>query len=270
VNRTVISLSLTLLLFQVSFAFSQSALWLPPGSRTDAKTRIPELIDKNSAWNRTTILGKLLFNSPSVLGEKAVRIGLSCNSCHPSGHVNTDFYIEGLSDKPGTIDLTNSFWRDGTEDKTFNPVPIPSLRNAKETAPYGTLQILPTLPAFTRHVIVTEFGGPEPDQETLEALVAYMLLLEKETGDNRFIQAQTPSIRATADILSPAIEARDINRFDRNSSLFREELGRRINSKNEVAFKQIVQDLKKLRQTFRDKPEHLEKAFETLLAGLDQ
>ena len=265
-----LSLLFFLLAVQVNTAWSQSSLWLPPGSRMEIQETVPELISKETALEGKALLGKLLFNSPSLLGEKAVRIGLSCNSCHPSGHVNTDFYIEGLSGKPGTIDLTNSFWRDGTEDKIFNPIPIPSLRNVKGTAPYGTQQILPTLPAFTRHVIVTEFGGPEPDQEVLKALIAYMFLLEKETGDNRFIQAQTPSFRALANLLSPAIKARNINRFDRNSSLLREELGRRINSENEARSKQIVQDLKKLRQTFRDKPEHLDRIFEKFLASLDQ
>ncbi|MEP4189524.1 MAG: hypothetical protein ABJN51_00490, partial [Sneathiella sp.] len=132
----LIGVGMVCLLLLVSPAVqSQSRLWLPPGSETSAETPVPELISKAVKIEGEILLGKLLFNSPSILGEKAVRIGLSCNNCHPSGHVNTGFYIEGLSDKPGQIDLTNRFWREEREDNIFNPTPIPSLRNVKNTAP---------------------------------------------------------------------------------------------------------------------------------------
>ncbi len=115
---------------------AEESIWLPVGSATAFNGLPPkEILQKGAKLQGQSLLGKLLFNSPSLLGEKAVRIGLSCNSCHPNGHVNTSFYISGLSGEPGTIDLSNRFWRKGTEDGLFNPVPIPSLRNVSKTAP---------------------------------------------------------------------------------------------------------------------------------------
>ncbi len=266
----VLSLFSFLLVIQVDAARSQSSLWLPPGSRMDTDKTIPELIRRDSALEGQALLGKLLFKSPSILGEKAVRIGLSCNSCHPSGHVNTNFYIEGLSGKPGTIDLTNQFWRDGTEDKVFNPVPIPSLRNIRETAPYGTLVERPTMAAFTRHVIVTEFGGPEPSEEIVSALVSYMSLLENANSPNMPIQVNEIPISSLISLLEDPLKNQNTSLLEMKIDLIKEELGRRFLSNRNQHILEITAALKEIQKSANEKFEKANEQYTTLTILLNK
>lgn len=262
----VISVGMVFLLLLVSPAVqAQSALWLPPGSATSAETPIPELISSEAKIEGEILLGKLLFNSPSILGEKAVRIGLSCNSCHPSGHVNTSFYINGLSNEPGQVDLTNRFWREEREDNLFNPLPIPSLRNVRNTAPYGSTISLPTLAAFTRHVMYEEFGGPEPSKEVLDALVAYMSILEKSPAPDTPAHVEAIPMSPLLKLLQNSVQKQDVENYTTVSGLVREEIGRQITKQNEAFLISIARDLKEIAALFSKAPDQIEGAYQKLL-----
>ncbi len=245
---------------------AETNVWLPIGSSTETSGLPPkEYLKDGEILGGKSLIGKLLFNSPSVLGEKAVRIGLSCNSCHPNGHVNTSFYISGLSSDPGTIDLSNRFWRKGTEDGKFNPIAIPSLRNVLNTAPYGTVLSLPDLPAFTRHVISDEFGGPPRSKDEMEALIGYMNLLEKETGSNMSRQVQTIPIGRLLDLLVEPVKAENREMFDFRSSLIKEELGRHLTSTNEKKVKMLALRLNQIERDLVTASQKAKAAFDTLI-----
>ena len=118
-------------------------------------------------------LGELAFKSEVLLeASRSFGVHVSCDSCHPDGGTTKLLFIQGLSGKPGTIDITN---RAMTlyEDGSFNPVNVPSIFGARHTPPYSRSGNFPTLRDFTRFVVVEEFGGIEPGALTLDALVAY-------------------------------------------------------------------------------------------------
>jgi len=125
-------------------------------------------------------LGELAFKNEQLLDLAAARsfgVHLTCDACHPDGGTSKVLFIEGLSTKPGTIDITH---RAMTlyEDGTFNPVNVPSIFGARNTAPYGRSGKFATLREFTRFAVVEEFGGKEPGSLTLDALVAYETSLD--------------------------------------------------------------------------------------------
>ena len=118
-------------------------------------------------------LGELAFKSDALLrASRSFGVHLTCDSCHPDGGTTQVLFIEGLSGKPGTIDITN---RAVTlyEDGTFNPVNIPSLFGVRHTEPYSRTGSFATLREFTRFAVVEEFGGMDPADLTLDSLVAY-------------------------------------------------------------------------------------------------
>ena len=158
------------------------AIWLGSSDRmADLLTsQPPEYLRSVAQGGRPSFLarlGKLAFRSPFVLGGRAGRLGLSCNTCHTNGGVNADFFVDGLSDRPGGVDASHAFWNRRADDGLFNPVNIPSLRGVRLTAPYGRDGRFAGLDDFTRRVIVTEFGGDEPEPLILDALVSYQLEL---------------------------------------------------------------------------------------------
>ena len=121
------------------------------------------------------LLGKLLFRSPYTIGGNAGYLGLSCNTCHVNGATNPSFYLEGLSNRPGGVDISHSFWNPRADDGRANPLDIPTLRGIRVTAPYGRDGRFASIREFTRQVITIEFGGDEPSELMLDALVAYQL-----------------------------------------------------------------------------------------------
>jgi cytochrome c peroxidase len=123
-------------------------------------------------------LGNLAFCSPLILGEPARSAGISCNTCHVGGDGNPAFFLPGHSSRPGTVDVTGPAFNPKTDDRLFNPLAIPSLRGIRQTAPYGRNGRTASLREFTRHVIVQEFAGAEPDPLLLDAVVAYMQQIE--------------------------------------------------------------------------------------------
>lgn len=116
-------------------------------------------------------LGHALFDSPALLGGQAAKAGLSCASCHVNGRSNPHFFMNGISDRPGTADVTNSFFGPVRGNSRFDPVVIPDL-----AAP-GKIARDPAaaqLERFIRTLIVDEFSGAEPSPAMLDALAGYV------------------------------------------------------------------------------------------------
>lgn len=154
--------------------------WLPPGSLSvqALSMRPQEALEGGEHQSFYAEFGRLAFRSPDILGGTARKAGLSCQACHANGYATTAFLIPGLSDKPGTIDVSNAFWNLRGEDGVFNPVEIPPLRGVKTKDRFGHDRRMGSLREFTRRVIVTEFAGDEPDGLLLDALVAYQERLQ--------------------------------------------------------------------------------------------
>ncbi len=156
--------------------------WLPPGSlNLEELTRRPQEIQTGGRQQSFFAeYGRLAFRSPDVLGGNARKAGLSCHACHPNGDANRHFFIPGLSDRPGHIDVTHALWSAKGDDGRANPLQIPSLRGVKDKPRLGFDRRLGSLREFTRNVIVLEFDGAEPDPLLLDALVAYQQTLAGE------------------------------------------------------------------------------------------
>ncbi len=144
--------------------------------RIGVVVRPPQLLRDEIAGSRLSNLarlGALAFRQPAVLGGAARLAGLSCASCHPNGAANVEFFVPGLSDRPGNVDVTHSALGDLLANGRHDPVNIPSLRGVAQTAPYGRSGAVASLRAFARRAIVTEFEGDEPPPWLVDALVAY-------------------------------------------------------------------------------------------------
>jgi hypothetical protein len=124
--------------------------------------------------------GRLLFRSPLLLGGQAARHGLTCQTCHVNGHDNPDFFIEGISGAPGTVDVTSAIFSEVRGDGTFNPVPIPSLVDAGSRTAFGHEGKVRALPEFVKSVIMDEFAGAEPDGPVFDAVIAYIEALRSD------------------------------------------------------------------------------------------
>jgi hypothetical protein len=121
------------------------------------------------------LLGDFLFHSPSTLGPKAQKLGISCNTCHPNGATDPRFVLPG--DKPlhpGSVDVTTGMFRPEAEDGRADPVNIPSLRGVRFTAPYGRDGRMASLHDFSQTVVVNEFDGAPLSWGELSALVHYL------------------------------------------------------------------------------------------------
>jgi hypothetical protein len=178
-------------------ALAQSPLkqseWLPPGSAIagDLLERPREALEGGERQNFYVEFGRLAFRSPEILGGNARRAGISCNACHSSGHVNARFFVPGVSDRPGRVDVTHALWNHRGEDGRFNPLDIPTLRNVFAKARLGRDGRVVSLREFARNVIVLEFGGDEPSPLLLDALTAYMQ--ELRTPSDPAPEAVTPA-----------------------------------------------------------------------------
>ena len=152
---------------------------LPAGTELgeDALERPREIFRSEARGGRRSYLvtlGDVAFSSPELLGPVARQAGISCNTCHIDGTTNPRFFIPGLATRPGTFDTTGSLFNPKADDGVLDPLTAPSLRGARQLAPYGHDGRTPSLREFLRNVIVTEFAGPEPSSEILDALVAYV------------------------------------------------------------------------------------------------
>ena len=152
---------------------------LPAGTELgeDALQRPREIFRSEARGGRRSYLvtlGDVAFSSPELLGPVARQAGISCNTCHIDGTTNPRFFIPGLATRPGTFDTTGPLFNPKADDGVLDPLTTPSLRGARQLAPYGHDGRTSSLREFMRNVIVAEFAGPEPSSEILDALVAYV------------------------------------------------------------------------------------------------
>jgi hypothetical protein len=126
----------------------------------------------DSETTRRRLLGKIAFESPALLGGAAARMGLSCSSCHLNGRGNPHFFLEGVSDKPGTADVTSSLLSKVRGDGNFNPVAIPDIaaRDGKQIRD----RTGDAFRAKVRGLVVEEFDGQQPPPFVFDTLVAYL------------------------------------------------------------------------------------------------
>lgn len=160
-------------------AIDMAAPGMPDGTDfgLDRREQPRQVLGAEAAGGRQSYmvaLGNTAFSSPLLFGAKAREAGLSCDTCHTNGDVNQRFFIPGVSVRHGGLDPTTAFFNPVQDDGVQNHVDIPSLRGIRYLGPYGRDGRIGSLREFTRHVIVNEFAGPEPDPRILDALVAYM------------------------------------------------------------------------------------------------
>ena len=105
---------------------------------------------------------------------------MSCDSCHPNGRAQHDFFIEGVSGAPGTVDVTGGIFSRTRDDGLFNPVPIPSLVDVGANQSFGSMAPMKDLQTFVRVLITEEFQGVPPDPIVERALIAYLRALRSE------------------------------------------------------------------------------------------
>ncbi len=153
--------------------------WLAPGAyRVAALTMAPAecfRLPADSTRAAQAEAGRIVFRSPLLLGGPAARSGISCQTCHINGHRNPDFFIDGLSGAPGTVDVTSRRFSKTRGDDRFNPKRIPSLLELVPAV--GTAQPA-RLATFVHGVIVDEFQGWQPAPTVMAALLAYVAALE--------------------------------------------------------------------------------------------
>ncbi len=175
-----------------------------------------------------TTLGRLAFRSPFLLGGQAARRGLTCQACHGQGQVNSHFFVVGLSDSPGTADVTSFHFSDVLGDEIFNPVPIPSLSDNIEGVDYAP--DTKALEVFVRRLITKEFTGPEPTSEVEAALLSYLRALDDKHCPSPTIKGRN-NLDFKLKIISNSLEAIPAQKLSPESHKFmlaalRIELGR--------------------------------------------
>ena len=106
-------------------------------------------------------LGRTLFRSSALLGGPVARMGMSCQSCHLNGRGNPHFFLEELTDRPGSADVTSEWSSAVRGDGVMNPRVIPDLAGVGRKQTFGSNGET-SLEAFVRSVIVEEFQGPPP------------------------------------------------------------------------------------------------------------
>lgn len=154
---------------------------LPPGGHILDQDPLPRLVlgfEEQGIDERDLPLvayGDMLFDSPRIFGDPARELGIACSTCHNRSGANGDFFIPGLSRRPGSVDVDGAFFNPLFNDRRDDPIDIPALHGLRFTGPYGRDGRFAGLRDFTRNVIVNEFAGPEPTPFMLDALVAYMI-----------------------------------------------------------------------------------------------
>ena len=147
--------------------------WQAPRTRVAALTSAPlECLASSTSDNEADLIsiGRTAFNDPLLLGGQAARSQLSCATCHPSGRRNAGFLLQGLSDGPGTADVTSSMMSSHRGNGVFDPKPIPDLAMPKISRDPAS----PALATFVQGLITKEFDGTEPPRTVFEGLLAYL------------------------------------------------------------------------------------------------
>ena len=134
-------------------------------------------------------LGKIAFESQALLGGQAAKMSLTCASCHPSGRTNPDFFLASISGKPGTADVSHSFFSSTGGNNTLTPVPIPDLAKLEES----TIKDRQS-DAFRNkltQLIEIEFDGQKANKEVLDGLQAYLANTDIEFCNEHLLQTIT-------------------------------------------------------------------------------
>lgn len=156
----------------------RDAHWLTPEGRLDALTSQPAecALPPVEARDRLSFeIGRAAFRAPLLLGGQAARAGLRCETCHSNGRRNAHFLFPGLSDAPGTADVTASIMSSHRGNGRFDPRPIPDLASSFRISrdPRST-----ALERFIRGLIVEEFDGAEPPTRILDGLASYVRAID--------------------------------------------------------------------------------------------
>ncbi|MDB5687722.1 MAG: hypothetical protein JWR77_2311 [Rhizorhabdus sp.] len=131
-------------------------------------------------------IGRAAFRTPLLLGGQAARLGLSCESCHTNGRSNPAFRFPGLSDAPGTADVTASLMSTHRDNGIFDPRPIPDLAMPGKVS---RAMDRADLRNFIEGLIVGEFDGHAPPPAVLEGLTFYVRSIDMVHCPERAPQA---------------------------------------------------------------------------------
>ena len=184
-GRTLASLTIALLALTgaaVSLSLSESR-WVAPGRLVGALTRQPVeclAVPADRSTAKQIAIGRAAFRTPMLLGGQAARAGLSCASCHRNGRDNRDFFLTGLSDAPGTADVTSSLMSKLRGDALFNPKPIPDLAADAATQKISRDATSGDLERFLTGQIIEEFDGHAPSPRVLAGLAAYVRAIRSD------------------------------------------------------------------------------------------
>ena len=185
-GRTLASLLIVLMALltgaAVNLPFSE-ARWVAPERLTDALARQPVeclAVPADRATAKQIAIGRAAFRTPMLLGGQAARAGLSCASCHRNGRDNQDFFLTGLSDAPGTADVTSSLMSKSRGDALFNPKPIPDLAADPTTQKISRDAKSADLERFLTGQIIEEFDGHAPSPRVLAGLAAYVRAIRSD------------------------------------------------------------------------------------------
>ena len=132
--------------------------------------------DPEAAW--LVEVGRAVFRSPLLLGGRAARAGVACETCHRGGRTNPDFHFPGLSGAPGTADVTSFVFSSHRGDHVDDPRPIPDLGGPKAALKVSQSPDSPALRTFIRGLVVEEFDGAAPPAAVLDGLAAYVRALD--------------------------------------------------------------------------------------------
>lgn len=180
----------------------QAMAWLDPAQHLAALTTEPRR--SGAATDQQLIVGEALFHTPTLLGGQAAKAGLSCASCHENGRDNPAFQFPNVSGKPGTADVTSSFFSSHRGNATFDPIKIPDLTAPGKISRAAKSQ---ELERFIRDLIVEEFNGQEPAPSILAALSHYVRSLTADPSSTRVVLTLESQIEAVEKAVLSAKEA---------------------------------------------------------------
>lgn len=179
-------------------------MWIAPGHETAALTQEPATCLGDAQADPAVAAGRALFNAPQLLGGQASRAGISCASCHSNGRRNPHFQLAGISDGPGTADVSASFFSIARGNGRFDPKPIPDLALSGRISRDRQSRALEN---FLRGLIVEEFSGRPPGDAALGDLAAYVRAVKTCPGADEEAVRMAPRINLFRDSIRAAARA---------------------------------------------------------------
>ena len=182
----------------------QALVWIAPGREAAALTRQPATCMGDAEADPAVVAGRALFNAPQLLGGQAARAGISCASCHSNGRRNPHFQLSGISDGPGTADVSASFFSTARSNGRFDPKPIPDLALPGRISRDRQSRALED---FLRGLIVEEFSGRPPGDAALGDLAAYVRAVKTCPGADEEAIRMASRIGLFRDSIRAAVRA---------------------------------------------------------------